>query len=239
MQRRLLLILPFLLIACNFGAITAPVMVPSTPTPPPTLTFSPMPPTSTLTPSPTDTFTPTETITDTPTETETPTSTLTEIPTNPPNLYPHVFPVQPTGQVTFSAGGHPYPATDIFAPFGMKFVAVTNGTVEEVSNVDLWDPVNPDKSTAGGLSVRILGDDGVRYYGAHLSAIARGIRPGVWVAAGQLLGLVGNSGDARNTTAHVHFEISDPFSPSTMVDPFPYLEAWLNGQNITPVLTIP
>jgi murein DD-endopeptidase MepM/ murein hydrolase activator NlpD len=111
--------------------------------------------------------------------------------------------------------------------------------VEEVSNVDLWDPANPEKTSAGGISIRILGDDGVRYYGAHLSAIAAGIRPGVWVAAGQMLGLVGNSGDARNTTPHVHFEISNPVSPSTLVDPFPYLVAWRDGQNITPLLPTP
>jgi peptidoglycan LD-endopeptidase LytH len=239
MRWSLFLIFPLLLAACNFGTIAVPATELPTPTLPPTLTFTLVPPTSTLIPSPTDTPTPSETVTSIPTNTEMPTSTSTEIPTNTPNLYPHVFPVQPAESTTFSEGGHSFPATDIFAPAGTRFVAVTNGTVEEVSKVDLWNPANPDKSTAGGLSVRILGYDGVRYYGAHLSAVANGIHPGTWVAAGEFLGLVGNSGDARDTTPHVHFEISDPFSPSTLVDPFPYLTAWLNGQNYTPVLTVP
>jgi peptidoglycan LD-endopeptidase LytH len=154
-------------------------------------------------------------------------------------LYPHIFPVQPTESVSFSEGGHAFPATDIFATAGARFVAVTNGIVEEVTRIDLWDPANPDPAKAGGLSVRLLGDDGVRYYGAHLSTIATGILPGVWVPVGQTLGLVGNSGDAHDTTIHVHFEISDPFSPATLVDPFPYLTAWKSKQNLTPVLTKP
>jgi murein DD-endopeptidase MepM/ murein hydrolase activator NlpD len=111
--------------------------------------------------------------------------------------------------------------------------------VDLVTTVDGWDPANPDRSTAGGLSVRVLGDDGVYYYGAHLSAIARGIMPGVWVPAGQLLGLIGNSGDARNTAAHVHFEISSSNSPSALVDPYQFLIAWRDGQNVTPSLSTP
>jgi murein DD-endopeptidase MepM/ murein hydrolase activator NlpD len=162
-----------------------------------------------------------------------------ETPTTTPNLIPHVFPVQPAEKADFSEGGHAYPATDIFAPAGTQFVAATNGTVDEVSTVDQWNPASNDSATAGGLSVRILGDDGLHYYGAHLSAIARGILPGVWVPAGKLLGWVGNSGNSRNTTAHVHFEISVPAAPFTKMDPFQFLTDWLNGQNITPVLPTP
>jgi peptidoglycan LD-endopeptidase LytH len=243
MQRRLLLILilPLLLIACDPGTLTVPALALSTPSPLATVAPIPPSPTSTPIPPPTVTDTPTETPANIPTDTAVPTNTSTEIPapSNTPNLYPHVFPIQPPGQATFSEGGHGFPATDIFAPPGARFVAVTNGIVEDVSRVDLWDPANPDPSKAGGLSVHILGDDGVRYYGAHLSSIAKDILPGVWVPAGQSLGLVGNSGDARGTTAHVHFEISDPFSPSTLVDPFFYLTAWRKGQNLTPVLAKP
>jgi murein DD-endopeptidase MepM/ murein hydrolase activator NlpD len=178
-----------------------------------------------------------EILTATPTETSTspPSETLSRT----PNLFTHVFPIQPPDLAGFSEGGHAFPATDIFAPLGTKFVAVTNGTVDLVTSVDGWDPDNPDSSKAGGLSVRIIGDDGLRYYGAHLSAIARGIIPGVWVPAGQLLGLVGNTGDARNTAPHLHFEISSPVSPFKLIDPFPILLAWHDGQNITPPLSIP
>jgi murein DD-endopeptidase MepM/ murein hydrolase activator NlpD len=155
------------------------------------------------------------------------------------DLYPYIFPIQPDYLAGLSPGGHPYPATDIFAPAGTKYVAVTNGTVDEVVTVDLWDPSTNDPSTAGGLSVRFIGDDGMRYYGAHLSAIAPDIHPGVWVAVGQELGLVGNSGNARFGNTHVHFEISIPEPPFTKIDPYSYLTAWLKNEIITPALPAP
>ena len=234
---RLLLVLPLLLVACNLGSVAVPPLALPSPTPPPSLTFSPVPPTITLTPSPTDTSTLTATLTFTPTETFT--SLPTATPTTTPNLYSYVFPIQPPGLAAFSKGGHPYPATDIFAPIGTKFVAVTSGMVDQVSTVDTWNPATYVASTTGGLSVRILGDDGMHYYGAHLSAIAWGIRVGVWVPAGQLLGLVGNTGDARFTTPHVHFEVSIPDPPFTKLDPLPLLTAWLAGQQITPLIPTP
>ena len=171
--------------------------------------------------------------------TGTPAGQIVQSPTPTYNLYPHVFPVQPSGLAGFSEGGHAYPATDIFAPVGTNFVAATNGTVDLVTSVDTWDPASNDSAGACGLCVRILGDDGLHYYGAHLSAIARDIRPGVWVAAGQLLGLVGNTGDARYTASHLHFEISSPNPPFTKLDPFPFLTDWRAGQNITPFLPTP
>ena len=235
MHRRLFLFLPLLLIACDLGSVAAPALALASPTVPPALTFSPFPPSVTLTLSPTDTITSTSTCTPTGTATSLPTGT----PTATPNLFSYVFPIQPPELAGFSEGGHPYPATDIFAPAGTKFVAVTSGTVDEISSVDLWNPTTNIASAQAGLSVRILGDDGLHYFGAHLSAIARGIHPGVWVPAGQLLGLVGNSGDARFTNPHVHFEVSNPNPPFTKLDPFPLLTAWLAGRQITPLLPTP
>ena len=54
----------------------------------------------------------------------------------------------------------------------------------------------------------MLGDDGVRYYLAHLQAIDDAIEPGVEVTAGQRLGEIGRSGDA--SACHLHFGISPP-----------------------------
>jgi peptidoglycan LD-endopeptidase LytH len=235
--RRLLLLIPLLLIACDLGSLAAPTLALPSPTPQPTKPFTAIPATLTFTPSPTDTVTLTDTLTFIPTETST--SLPTGTPTATPNLFTYVFPIQPPGLAEFSKGGHPYPATDIFAPLGTNFVAVTSGTIDEVSTVDSWDPATNVASASGGLSVRILGDDGLHYYGAHLSTIAFGIRTGLWVPAGQLLGRVGNTGDARFTNPHVHFEVSIPEPPFTKLDPFPLLTAWRAGLQITPPLPTP
>jgi len=140
---------------------------------------------------------------------------------------------------------HGYPATDIFAPEGAKFVAVTDGMIDFVSYEDRWDPEHDDLALRGGLCVAILGDDGVRYYGSHLSAIEPGINPGIRVAAGQVLGYVGHTGNARTTPFHLHFGISHPTYPEDWrarrgeVEPFPFLVAWRDGHNVTPPLPTP
>jgi murein DD-endopeptidase MepM/ murein hydrolase activator NlpD len=204
--------------------------------PSPSFTPSVLPPSPTS--SPTGTTIPTLTPSHTPTSTITGTATPTEI------SFPHIFPLQPPSAAGFAEGtaSHGYPATDIFAVVGTKFVAVTDGVVDFVSYKDLWDPAHDDPALRGGLSVAIIGDDGLRYYGSHLSAIAADIAPGVRVKAGRLLGLVGKTGDARNTTSHLHFGISRPTYPDDwkarrgQVDPFPYLQAWKDGHNVTPPL---
>jgi len=154
----------------------------------------------------------------------------------------YIFPVQPAHLAHFSEGveSHGYPAIDIFAPVGTSFVAVTNGVVEFVNDEDRWQPENDHPALRGGLAVSILGDDGWRYYGSHLSGIAGGIAPGVRVQAGQLLGYVGESGNARNKTPHLHFGISRPTYAGDWVtrrgeiNPLPYLNAWLSGIDLTP-----
>ena len=245
MRWGLLLVFGTILAACN----PVPPVVPSnpiaqativlpTPTQPSaTVTLTPMPPSSTFTLTSSDTDTPTTTFT----------IPFTDTPTDTPRLLSHIFPLQPVNGTGFSEGtaSHGYPATDIFAPVGTKFVAVTDGVVDFVSFTDTWDPKTDDPAVRGGLSVAIIGDDGVRYYGSHLSAIAKSIQPGVRVQVGQLLGLVGNSGDARATDSHLHFGISRPTTPDDwkarrgQVDPFPFLQAWRDGHNVTPPLPEP
>ncbi len=152
----------------------------------------------------------------------------------------YVFPVQSNGKINYGQYHHDYPATDIFCPIGSQFVAPTSGTVDWISYEDTWDPATDDPAVRGGRSVAIVGDDGVRYYGSHLSAIADGLRMGQRVEGGQLLGLTGNSGDARFTPSHLHFGISHPTTSDDWqtrrgeVSPFSYLNAWRNGEMITP-----
>jgi peptidoglycan LD-endopeptidase LytH len=139
-----------------------------------------------------------------------------------------------------STSHHDYPASDIFTERGCRFVAVTSGRVDEVNRRDRWDPQANVGATRGGLSVSIVGDDGVRYYGSHLLSIARGIKPGARVRSGQTLGLVDNSGDAVGTPTHVHFGISWPTRPDAWwirrgtVWPQRYLTAWRAGRDLSP-----
>ncbi|MEA2001315.1 MAG: M23 family metallopeptidase [Actinomycetota bacterium] len=147
----------------------------------------------------------------------------------------HVFPLNPSDAGSYSPGGHAYPATDIFAAAGTPFVAVTSGVIQGVSRVDVWDPEVDDGATKAGLFVSLIGDDGVRYYGSHLLAVAGGIETGVRVDAGRLLGNVGSSGNAVGTPPHLHFGISRPTTVDDWevrrgeVDPVPFLDAWLAG----------
>src|SRR4029453_18957770 len=102
----------------------------------------------------------------------------------------YVFPVKATN-VAFHPTHAKYPATDLFADCGEPVVATTSGVVLEVSRKDVYVEGSPDGPNNGGLSVAIRGDDGVRYYGSHLSKVTAGIKAGVRVTAGQSLGQVG------------------------------------------------
>ncbi len=153
---------------------------------------------------------------------------------------PYTFPIQPASGVTYARSHHDYPATDMFAPCGRPAVSPVAGRVDEVTLVDTWRKPPDDGATRGGLSVSVVGDDGVRYYGSHLRAVAYGIEPGVRVSAGQQLGEVGNTGSARGTACHLHFGISPPRGPGDwevrrgVVYPWPYLDSWRSGGQQSP-----
>jgi peptidoglycan LD-endopeptidase LytH len=149
----------------------------------------------------------------------------------------YVFPVQPAEKASYGHTHHDYPATDIFAPCGTTVVSPVDGHVNEVSMHDGWDPAVNDGATRGGLSVSVVGDDGVRYYGSHLAYVASDVRSGVRVRAGQVLGGVGHTGDARGVPCHLHFGLSPPRGPGDwrvrrgVVYPWPYLDSWrVRGQ---------
>lgn len=181
-------------------------------------------------------------IRETSTATNSTTTTFEVTPSSTPNPHKYTFPVKPDGSVDYAEGtaAHGYPAVDIFAPVGWEYAAVTDGTVEFVSYTDIWDPLTDDPATRGGIAIAIIGDDGLRYYGSHLSKIADGIESGQHVSAGQLLGYIGESGNALGTVSHLHFGISRPTYPEDWktrrgeIDPFPYLNAWAAWINITP-----
>ena len=154
----------------------------------------------------------------------------------------YYFPVQPPETATYSDGHHDYPAADIFAPAGTTVVAVTDGVVDELRRTDPWKPDVDDPATRGGLFVSLVGDDGVRYYCAHLQSVAPGLSAGDRVVGGQVIGAVGKSGDATGTPPHCHFGISRPTFPGDWevrrgeVWPYEYLQAWERGEDVTPAL---
>jgi len=155
----------------------------------------------------------------------------------------YTFPVANCA-VNYARAHHDYAATDILAKAGCKFVAPINGIVDEVNRVDTWKSPPNLGITRGGLSVSIIGEDGVRYYGSHLRSIPENIQPGVAVMAGDVLGAIGSTGSARGTAPHLHFGISWPTPPDTWwvrrgeVLPWKYLDAWKKGKDLSPVKAV-
>jgi peptidoglycan LD-endopeptidase LytH len=163
-------------------------------------------------------------------------------PVAPPAAPHYAFPVN--ANADYGRTHDLYPATDIFAACGSPVRAATDGVVLEVSRVDAFDPNNSLGLARGGLSVSIRGDDGVRYYGSHLSAIAAGIAAGVRVTVGAPIGNVGQTGNASHI-CHLHFAISPPclgigdwWTRRGVVYPWRYLDAWRMGQHLSPAAEV-
>ena len=153
--------------------------------------------------------------------------------------------------VKYSKYHHDYPATDIDAKKGCAFVAPIAGVVDEVNTVDKWSGKTNKGADRGGLSISIIGDDGNRYYGSHLSKIEANIVPGYKVATGEKLGEIGSSGSAKGTKPHLHFGISYPTDKGVWwirrgvglekgkTSPWKYLQAWQVGKDLKPKVVIP
>ena len=155
----------------------------------------------------------------------------------------YVFPVK-AGNVAFHPTHGKYPATDIFADCGEPAVATTSGVILEVSRSDTYVKGKPDGPTNGGLSVSLLGDDGVRYYGSHLREVLPAIKAGLRVEAGRKLGEVGHTGNA-NGVCHLHYGISPPCAKvgdwkvrRGVIWPATYLTSWRKGGKKSPVATV-
>jgi hypothetical protein len=107
--------------------------------------------------------------------------------------------------------------------WGEHVYAVRDGIVDRVQQDEARDP------RGGGQSVRLSHFGGMvftQYF--HLAALPRGIRRGVRVRAGDVIGLVGDTGIAE-TRRHLHFALS--IRPSTEFsevywDPTPWLARW-------------
>ena len=155
----------------------------------------------------------------------------------------YIFPVQGC-KYTYAHYHHDYPATDILTHVGCLFVAPTAGVVDEVNRVDRFTWKTDLGADRGGLSISIIGDDGVRYYGSHLSWINPKIVHGYRVAAGEVMARTGDSGDARGTAPHLHFGISWP-TPAGIwwvrrgeLYPWKFLDQWKVGKDLSPAKSV-
>jgi len=157
----------------------------------------------------------------------------------------YTFPVQGC-KVTYAHSHHNYPATDILAPKGCKFVAPIAGVIDEVNHVDRFSWKTNLGADRGGLFISMVGDDGVRYYGSHLSKIPVEMVPGLHVNVGDVIGYLGATGDSKGLAPHVHFGISWPTPSRTNIwwvrrgelYPWPYLDAWKAGKDKSPAVGV-
>lgn len=105
---------------------------------------------------------------------------------------------------------------DIFASFGTPVVAVADGRVYRVGTLKI-----------SGNRLWLRDRKGFRYFYAHLSDFATAAYNGADVRAGEVIGFVGNTGDAEPTPPHVHFEVHMP--DGAVVNPTPFLTKWDAG----------
>jgi peptidoglycan LD-endopeptidase LytH len=93
------------------------------------------------------------------------------------------------------SGGRRHQGTDVFGPMNTPVYAFTGGVIARHSN-----------SSLGGTSLYLQGKDGNTYYYAHLNGYTPSGGVGKQVAAGDHIAYNGNTGNARTTPPHVHFE---------------------------------
>lgn len=105
------------------------------------------------------------------------------------------------------AGGRHHEGNDLYAPAGTPVLAPVAGRVEH------------REGPVGGLQFNLFASDGTRYLGSHLSAFGASGH----VPAGAVIGAVGDSGNARGSSPHLHFEVHPGDGPA--VNPYPLLLA--------------
>ncbi|MFV9671706.1 MAG: murein hydrolase activator EnvC family protein [Acidimicrobiia bacterium] len=130
----------------------------------------------------------------------------------PPAATPNFFcPVQ--GGASFidswgfpRSGGRRHKGVDMFNSRNTPLIAVVDGRIKFSSN------------SLGGLSTHLYAADGTVYYYTHLERHPTNISSGQNVRAGTVVGFLGNSGNARYTSPHLHFEIRPG---GVAVNPYP------------------
>jgi murein DD-endopeptidase MepM/ murein hydrolase activator NlpD len=122
---------------------------------------------------------------------------------------------------TFNAArgeGRSHDAIDIMAPGGTPVVAAAGGVIARFFD-----------SIPGGTTIyQFTTDRKYMLYYAHLQKRADGLKAGDQVAQGQVIGYVGDTGNAGKGNFHLHFSIAvvrDParYWEGDYLNPFPLL----------------
>lgn len=111
---------------------------------------------------------------------------------------------------------------DIMAPRGTKVVAVADGEISYVGT-----------QSKAGRSVWLVTEGGVSFFYAHLDRWANGLREGKKVTKGETIGYVGNSGNARRSSPHLHFAIH---RDSEAINPYHHLVVATMPERPQPVI---
>lgn len=108
--------------------------------------------------------------------------------------------------------GRRHEGIDIMAPQGTKVVSSTAGVVTDLRNNNL-----------GGKVVWVAGPAGSYHYYAHLNKHKRGLKIGDRVKKGQVIGYVGNTGNARGGSPHLHYGVYLAGKGRGAVNPYYFL----------------
>lgn len=120
--------------------------------------------------------------------------------------------------------GHRHEAIDIMKPRGTPILAVSDGTIVKLFH-----------SVPGGITIYEFDNSGTYcYYYAHLDRYAEGLREGIKVSRGQVIGYVGISGNAEANAPQLHFAINRLDSQKRWwtgepIDPYPILLRAVSG----------
>lgn len=166
-----------------------------------------------------------------------------EVPSEDPTeseIYPIVFPV--AGEVRYTdtwgaprSGNRTHKGVDLLADKMVPVLAAASGTVGWIH----------DDQGGNCCAMSLNHDDGWTSVYIHLNndtpgtddglgwGFAEGIAKGVHVEAGQLIGYVGDSGNAEWTSPHLHFELHRP--DGVAINPYPHVLAAETGEIPPPI----
>ncbi len=123
------------------------------------------------------------------------------------------------------SGGRTHEGLDILAPRGTPIVSPTEAVVMRTGT-----------GSSAGTYVYTANPGGETFVYMHLDAIADGVTNGVELLRGDIIGYVGNTGNAIGGPTHLHFELRKSGAPT---DPFPRLtKAFTQDERLTYITNI-